>query len=132
MGIDVVGESQLVGYKSQFPSVSMMNYSTAEPNPRYWVLKLLKDHFGPGDKLVETSLDNSGITAQGFETKVGKALLVINKRDRVQDVDLPADAVGASVLLVAPSTKDHAAAEVKLQDRALHLEPFEVAIVHWK
>lgn len=132
LGIDVVGESQLVGYKSQFPSVSMMNYVTGEPNPRFWVLKLLKNHFGPGDKLVETTLSNSGVTAQGFTTKQGRELLVINKRNRAQDVELPADAIGSSVSLVAPSSKDHAASEVKLEEKTLHLEPFEVAVVHWK
>ena len=42
LGIDVVGESQLVGYPTQYPSVSMINYNTGAPNPRFWVLKLLK------------------------------------------------------------------------------------------
>ena len=48
MGIDVAGESQLVGYPSQFPDVSMMNWENGNPNARYWILKLLKDNFGPG------------------------------------------------------------------------------------
>ncbi len=61
LGIDVVGESQLVGYPTQYPSVSMMNYNTTEPNPRFWVLKLLKDNFGPGDHLVEEVLNAIGI-----------------------------------------------------------------------
>ena len=42
LGVDVIGESQLVGYPSQFPSVSMMNYNTGKPNARYWVVKLLR------------------------------------------------------------------------------------------
>ena len=54
LGIDVAGESQLVGYPTQFPSVSMVDWTNGKPNPRYWVLKLLKDNFGPGDKLVDT------------------------------------------------------------------------------
>jgi len=54
MGIDVVGESQLVGYPSQFPSVSMVDWKTGSPNARFWVLKLIHDHFAPGDKLVPT------------------------------------------------------------------------------
>ena len=88
MGIDVLGESQLVGYPSQFPSVSMMDYNTAEPNARFWVLKLLKDNFGPGDKLVETRNPSSSLSAQAFETSHGKLLLVINKRNRADQVDL--------------------------------------------
>ena len=51
-GVDVIGESQLVGYPSQFPSVSMIDYNNGKPNARYWVLKLIKDNFHPGDKLV--------------------------------------------------------------------------------
>ena len=38
LGIDVAGESQLVGYPTQFPSVSMVDWTNGKPNPRYWVL----------------------------------------------------------------------------------------------
>ncbi|MGH9585935.1 MAG: GH39 family glycosyl hydrolase, partial [Acidobacteriaceae bacterium] len=48
MGVDVIGESQLVGYPSQFPSVSMIDYNNGKPNARYWVLKLILDNFHPG------------------------------------------------------------------------------------
>jgi len=132
LGIDVLGESRLVGYHTQFPSVSMMNYNTGDPNPRFWTLKLLKDHFGPGDKLVETKNSNDTLSVQAFDTKQGKTLLVINKRNRAEQVTLPADAEGASVTLVAPSTGDHAPAEEKLQGRSLSLQPFEVAVVQYK
>jgi hypothetical protein len=132
LGIDVLGESQLVGYHTQFPSVSMMNYNTGDPNPRFWTLKLLKDHFGPGDKLVETKNSNDALSVQAFDTKQGKKILVINKRNRAAQVTLPADAEGASVTMVAPSTGDHAPAEEKLQGRSLSLQPFEVAVVQYK
>jgi hypothetical protein len=132
LGIDVVGESQLVGYKSQFPSVSMVNYETGDPNPRLWVLKLLKDNLGPGDQLVETTLNSPNVTVQAFATKEGKKLLAINKRDRPQDLVLPPDAAGSTVSLVAPSSRDHAAIEERLEGTTLHLEPFEVAVVRWK
>lgn len=132
LGIDVLGESQLVGYHTQFPSVSMMNYNTGDPNPRFWTLKLLKDHFGPGDKLVETKNSNDALSIQAFDTKQGKTLLVINKRNRAGQVTLPADAEGATVTLVAPSTGDHPPAEEKLQGRSLSLQPFEVAVVQYK
>lgn len=41
--IDVVGESQLVGFPTQYPSASMMDWMTNKPNARFWVVKLLKD-----------------------------------------------------------------------------------------
>jgi len=59
-GVDVLGESQLVGYpqlgrlEHQFPSVALLNWTTGAGTARYWVLKLLIDNFGPGDILVDT------------------------------------------------------------------------------
>ncbi len=132
MGIDVVGESQLVGYRSQFPSVSMMNYETGDPNPRYWILKLLKDNFGPGDQLIEASVANSGLSALAFQTKRGKAILLINKRNRAEQITLPAEANGAKVSYVAPSTGDHAPADMPLQGFTLAMEPYEVAVIQLK
>ena len=131
MGIDVLGESQLVGYHSQFPSVSMMNYNTAEPNARYWVLKLLKDNFGPGDQLAETATQSDSYMVQAFNTARGKKLLVLNKRVREQSLTLPADADGATVQFVAPSTGDHAPGTQKLSGHVLKLEPFEAAVVSY-
>ena len=82
-GIEVAGESQLVGYPTQFPSVSMVDWNTGQPNARFWVLKLLHDNFGPDDKLVETHLDIPYVYAQAFVTRQGqRKLLLVNKRDR--------------------------------------------------
>ncbi len=132
MGIDVIGESQLVGYRSQFPSVSMMNYETGAPNARYWVLKLLKDNFGPGDKLADTTSPVATYTVQAFATAHGRKLLVLNKRNRIQTVPLPAEADGSSVTLVAPSTGDNAPKTETLSGRALTLQPFEVAVLTYR
>jgi hypothetical protein len=54
MGIDIAGESQLVGYPSQFPSVSMVDWNTGAPNARFRVLELLIKHFRPGGQLFNT------------------------------------------------------------------------------
>jgi hypothetical protein len=48
LGIDIIGESQLVGYPTQFPSVSMINWTNGKPNARFRVLKLIKDNIAPG------------------------------------------------------------------------------------
>jgi hypothetical protein len=132
MGIEVVGESQLVGYRSQFPSVSMMNYETSEPNARYWVLKLLVDNFGPGDKLAETKIADGGYAAQAFDTRHGKKLLILNKRNREQEITLPAEATAAAVEMVAPSTGDKAPERQTMQGRTLKLQPFEVVVVSYR
>ena len=97
--IDIIGESQLVGYPTQFPSVSMMDWTNNKPNPRFWVLKLIKDSFHPGDALVDTSLESPDVEAQAFLTPAGHKLLLANKRDRVIEVELP-NAEKASALTV--------------------------------
>ncbi len=87
IGIELAGESQLVGYPAQFPSVSMVHWETGAPNARFMVLKLLIDNFGPGDKLVTTSVSGTAnIHSLGFLTKkMEKKLLLINKRkDEIQ------------------------------------------------
>ena len=86
IGIDVAGESQLVGFPTQYPSVSMVDWNDGNPNARYWVLKLLHDNFGPGDQLVEidpATPNNPYIYAIAFVTHdAKKRILLVNKRDR--------------------------------------------------
>ena len=124
--IDIVGESQLVGYPTQFPSVSMMNWDNNKPNARYWVLKLLKDNFGPGDKLVETSLPESigsDVAAQAFVTAKGKKLLLVNKRDHAIDVPLPAGSEHATAIAVDVQSGESAARPVALNGAKITLDP---------
>jgi hypothetical protein len=128
--IDVAGESQLIGYPTQFPSVSMMDYEKNLPNARFWVLKLLKDTFHPGDKLVESSINSGDLAAQGFVTPGGRKLLLVNKRNRAMDVAL-ADAEKASALAVDEKTGDGPARGVKPANGKLSLEPFAVTVVSW-
>jgi hypothetical protein len=131
--IDIIGESQLVGYPTQFPSVSMMNWVNNKPNARFWVLKLIKDSFHPGDTLVETELggaETENLAAQAFITPAGHKLLLVNKRDHAIEVVLP-DADKASALTVDVETGDGPARSVKQVDGKLTLEPFAVTVVSW-
>ena len=131
--IDLVGESQLVGYPTQYPSVSMMNWTNNKPNPRFWVLKLIKNSFHPGDFLVDTNLNGSGsgdVEAQAFVTPAGRKLLLANKRDHAIEVKLP-DAQNPSALTVDESSGDEPARSVKLTEGTIRLEPFAVSVVSW-
>jgi hypothetical protein len=129
-GIDVIGESQLVGYPSQFPSVTMIDWKNSKPNARFWVLSLLKDNFHAGDQLVETTLSsNSDIAAQGFITPAGKKLLLVNKRKRVIDVTLPDGAQGANLSTVDEGSGEGPARASKQQGTHLDLAPFAVVAV---
>lgn len=129
-GIDVVGESQLIGYPGQFPSVTMIDWKDARPNARYWVLRMLVDHFHPGDLLVDTKVgETSDVFAQGFSTVAGKKLLLVNKRNRPIDVGLPALLEQGASVTVDSRTGQNPPREAPLSSGALTLAPFAVAIV---
>ncbi len=129
LGVDVAGESQLVGYPTQFPSVSMVNWSTGQPNARYWVLKQMRDNFGPGDKLVETHADNPYVYAQGFVARDGRhKILLVNKRDRTFEVSIPG-APGAREELVDQTTAFEPPDVTQLASDKLTLHGLAVAVV---
>ena len=128
LGIDVVGESQLVGYPTQFPSVTMLDWTTGRPNARYWTLKLLMDGFAPGDSLVRTSVDSGSVHARGFVTKGGgRKVLLVNKRDRDVTVAVPGLA-RASVAYVDGTTLDGIGTR-EVQGEVVELRPYAVAVV---
>ena len=129
MGIDVAGESQLVGYPTQFPSVSMVDWNTGQPNARYWVLKLLHDHFGPGDKLVATSSRAPGVYAQAFVTREGKRkVLLINQRDHDAEFSL-AGASRAELHYVDQTTAFHPPATALVESDTVALRGYSVAVL---
>jgi hypothetical protein len=111
----------------------MMNWQNNKPNARFWVLKLLKDSFHPGDSLVQTELggDDSGdVAAQAFITPGGRKLLLANKRNHAVVIKLP-DAGKATALTVDLGTGDGPARSVKLEGGSIRLEPFAVTVVSW-
>lgn len=131
LGVEVVGESQLVGYPSQFPSVSMVNWNTGQPNSRFWTLKLLHDNLGPGDKLVHSEAGGD-LYAQGFLTVGGKReILLVNERNRELTAKIPGGA-GASELFVDQSTGEHPAGSAALASDTVTLGGFGVALVTLK
>ncbi|HEY1686255.1 MAG TPA: hypothetical protein VGG19_15925 [Tepidisphaeraceae bacterium] len=131
-GIDVAGESQLVGCPSQFPSVSMIDWNNGKPNARFRVLQLIKEHFGPGDAMMATACEpaNPGLLAQGYKTHDGRRLLLINKRNVEQTVQLSDRA--KRIEMVDLSTGENPPQVLKLHDASITLSPFEVAVVDIK
>jgi hypothetical protein len=129
MGIDVVGESQLVGYPTQFPSVSMVDWNTGNPNARFWALKLIHDHFALGDQLVQTGGASADVLAQAFVTPKGRALLLVNKRNLKTTIRLRQEWKDAQVSMVDSSAPPHPAA---WQGSAIELGPFSVAVLYGK
>lgn len=128
-GIDVAGESQLVGYPTQFPTVSMVDWETGKPNARYWALKLLKDNFGPGDKLVESTLGNPYVHVYAVTTRSGKKrLLLVNKRDRPIEITLNG-ASGAEETFTDLANGAQPPRNAKLVSDKIALGAFSVTVV---
>jgi hypothetical protein len=129
MGIDVAGESQLVGFPTQYPSVSMVDWNDGKPNARFWVLKLLHDNFGPGDKIVEIAEDNPYVYAVAFSTHDRKRrVLLVNKRDRKFEVSV-AGAVAGQISFVDQTTSFEPPATAKLSSDSVTLGGYSVAVV---
>ncbi len=135
--IDVIGESQLIGYPTQFPSVSMMNWRNNQPNARFWVLKLIHDNFHSGDKLVATNIqvaagkpDGKDVIAQGFQTPNGKKLLLVNRHNHAVSVTVP-DSAGAHLMTVDLATGDTPARAESVAGNTVRLAPFAVSVVSW-
>ena len=131
-GIDVIGESQLVGFPSQYPDVSLIDYTNNKPNARYWILKLIRDNIKAGDALVETDIDgnNDGdLEAQGFMNASSKKVLVINKRNKPVTLKIPAEFKGAKMSLLDETCGDDAANETIISADSVQLKPFAVGLL---
>jgi hypothetical protein len=131
MGIETVNASQLVGYPTQYPSVSLVDWDTGQPNARFWVLKLLKDHFGPGDKLVRTAQPGPLVYAQAFLSRGNKRrLLLVNRRNRDTEVTVPG-AAGATMRLVDQTTGFQPPSSKTLKEEVVRLGGYSVAVVEF-
>jgi len=128
IGIDVAGESQLVGYPTQYPSVSMVDWNDGKPNARVRVLRLLRENFGPGDRIVEIS---SVAHVYGFAvvTKTGiRRLLLVNKRNRDVSISV-AGAAGSQVESVDVTTGFKPPLKAKLNSENVTLHGFAVSLI---
>ncbi|MGA8150055.1 MAG: glycosyl hydrolase family 39 [Terriglobales bacterium] len=137
LGVDVVGESQLVGYPSQFPSVSMIDWTNGKPNARFRVLELLKNNFGPGDDLSNTEVRSNGlpadanaIEAQAFRRGGQRKLLLINQRNHAVTVELPKECLRATMQTIGGESPDIVTQNV--EDAKVRLLPFSVSVVALK
>ena len=126
-GIEVLNESQLVGFPGQFPSVTMLDWETGKPNARYQVLKLLIDNFRPPAKMLDTELKTPSVAAQAFIDEQGrKKILLINKRDRDAEIDIEGIVNGS--LQIVRHGRDNIAVE-KIGQNKVRLGGFAVAVV---
>lgn len=132
MDIDIVGESQLVGYPSQFPSVSLVDWTTGKPNARFEVLRLIHDSVHTGDAMAETKFPGADVDAQAFRNATSERLLLINKRNRNIDVTLPEEFAKGQVTIVDASTDGTRSAAKAWSGHTLTLAPFAVVVIDAK
>ncbi len=131
-GIDVIGESQLVGFPTQYPDVSMINYINSKPNARFWVLKMIKGNIKAGDSLVSTDINaNTGddITAQAFVSGTSKKVLILNKRNKTTILKVPAGFNGAKISTVDERSGDDAPIQSVINNGAIEMKPFAVSLI---
>jgi hypothetical protein len=131
MGIETVNASQLVGYPTQYPSVSLVDWATGQPNARFWVLKLLKDNFGPGDQLVRTPQPGPFVYAQAFLSSGNKRrLLLVNRRNRDIEVAV-SGAAGGTMKFVDQTTGFQPPSSTALKQEVVRLGGYAVAVVEF-
>jgi hypothetical protein len=130
MGIDVVNQAELIDYPGQSASTTLVDWETGEPNARYWAMKLLRDSFGPGDKVVASAFNDgaSAVAHKGFIGRDGKRrVLLVNKRDQPVTVEVEGAAQG-SIQVVDRTTRGKPQ-PVTLKSGTLKLEGFAVAVL---
>lgn len=133
MQIPVLGEAQLIGFPSQYPTLTLIDWASNQPNARFWTLSLLKDSFRRGDRMVQTALTPSlasDLEAQAYISSSGRKLLLINKRNRPISIALP-NAAGATALIVDAQSAESPARSIAPTNGTLTMEPFTVAVIFW-
>jgi hypothetical protein len=128
LGIEILGESQLIGFPSQFPSVSLMTYPEGKPTARFWVLYLLHKHFSVGDKICTATSDDRDVFASAYSTSHGKKVLLINKTNGIKSVTV-ASVTSGQIEYVDLTTGTNAPAIVNITSSTFNMNAFGVAIL---
>jgi hypothetical protein len=128
-GIDVIGAAELIDYPGQYPGTTLVDWQSGKPNARYWVVKLLKENFGPGDKLAATKSPDDTVLAQGFLSPKGEhKILLVNKRNHDISVSLPG-AANSKIEYVDQTTGWEPPGSAILRNDSVTLRPQAVAVV---
>ncbi len=129
MGIDVVGESQLVGYPSQFPSVTMVDWTTGKPNARFEVLRLIHNSVRTGDEIGEVRFPGQQIDALALRNASSSRLLMVNKRNREITVSLPQEFSEGRIATVDMAMDGAPASTKPWHGTTVTLAPFAVSAI---
>lgn len=100
VGIQVVGASQLLGYPTQYPSVSLLDWNSGLPNARYRVLQLLIENLKPGDMLVGKPTNTAQLYIQPVQAGDGRRLILLVNKTAV-DLQVAVSKTGNSSQILA-------------------------------
>jgi len=128
LGIDVLGESQLIGHPLQYPSVSLTHYPDGVPNARFWVLYLLHEQFHVGDNVHAATSDDKNVFAAAYGTPAGKRILIINKTNKAQSA-VVTGLTKAQLFYVDETTGNNAPGTLNITAPTISLKPFSVVVV---
>lgn len=127
-------ELPALGFQPNFPSVTMLNWTTGEGTAKYWTSKLLIETASIGsDQAVithTTDVGDQNIFSQAFIGKDNRRwVLIVNKRYIDVAVILP-ECVGGRMLTVNETSGFGPAIETTLTSAHLTLSPFAVTVIH--
>ena len=130
LGIDAAGESGIPASPGMWASIAMLDWKTAQPNARFWALKLIRDNFRPSARIVETSSDPGYVMAQAYVTSGGeRKILLVNKRDREFEIALPEASSGAKIEWIDLATGSNPPSSQSIAGSTFKLGGFGVAVV---
>ena len=135
LGVEMIHGAELIDYPGQAASATLVDWDTGKPNARYWVLKLIHDNLGPGDKIIaQPAPDDSAaypmtkVYSQAFVTPRGeRKVLLVNKRDESGKINISGVARGTAQT-VDQTTVDGPVTRELLSD-TVNLSGFAVTIV---
>jgi len=92
LGIDVVNESQLVGYPSQFPSTSMVDWKDGSRMPGTAYCSILHDNLSADDRPCGYNMDDAPMWPRRHSSpEKRESCCLVNKRNWAIAVALPGD-----------------------------------------
>ena len=121
-------------YQPNFPSVTMLNWTTGEGTAKYWTSKLLIETADiDNDQAVVTQTTDVGgqhVFVQAFVGKNDRRwVLIVNKRYTAVNVILPG-CIGGRMQVVNEASGFGPATEMTLTLSEITLSPFAVAVIH--
>jgi hypothetical protein len=130
--ISLVGMSQYMGYPTQYPSVSMLNWRNGQGTARYWLLRLFISLFDDRTPitLVPTQVsDDTKIAAQAYATAEGdQYVVVLNKLSVPVDVQVPPLLANVQIAYVDQRTGSGPYAFTTAHSQHFQLLPFGVYV----